>query len=285
MIIPLSIQKFSVLPLRVMFLRKTLRLLVLTGILPVLLPVVLIARSPIFYESNPIQERINSIKHILEGLPVSPTITNPWTLGYSSAWDDLPENILTIEIQFERPEIIDLVAILPSVFIDDNNGRQSFGFPLRFSIEQLLTTGEAQMISNYLDKDYPLVGMGPELFPCTNPIPTRGLRITVTQRRQNPMWWPTSHVVSMSEVFAFAGQSNIALHGKVTASSSFNLVDAWSPSNLTDGFSLFSQIHRKLNDPSKFFRKSGNEVRLEMDLGKERQIGEIRFWPDRKSVV
>lgn len=241
-------------------------------------------RSPIYYESDPIEEEISRIRGILQGLPVSPSLANPWTLGYASAWDDLPESPLTIEIIFERPEVIDLVAILPSVFIDDSSNRQSFGFPVRFSLERLLPDGSVRKIANYLEEDYPEVGIGPQLFPCANPVPTSGLRITVTRRSRNPTWWPTSHLVAISEVFAFAGERNVALHGKVTASSSFKLPDAWSPSYLTDGFTLFSPIHRRLNDPTRYFRALGDEVRLEMDLGRERRIDELRLWPVVQSV-
>jgi signal transduction histidine kinase len=86
-------------------------------------------------------------------------------------------------------------------------------------------------------------------------------------------------VLALSEVFAFAGERNAALHGKVTASSSFDLPDAWSSSYLTDGFSLFVPINRKLRDPTQCFRGFGDEVQLEMDLGKERRIDEFRLWP------
>lgn len=247
-------------------------------------PCTLLARSPIFYESDPIQEEITLIKDILQTLPVSPTLARPWTVGYASAWSDEPESPLTIEIQLGKPETVDLVAILPSVFIDDNAIRQSFGFPVRFSLERLLPDGSAEMIGDYLHKDYPEVGMGPELFPCKTPVPTSGLRITVTRRGRNPTWWPTSHLVALSEVFAFAGERNVALHGKVTATSSFNLPDTWGPSCLTDGFSLFSPIQRNLNDPTRYFRGLGDEVRLEIDLGKERQIDEFHFWPVVQSI-
>ncbi len=265
--------------------RKTLLLVVMLAAASAgLLWNMLHVRSPIFYESDPIEAEISRIKAILQTLPMSPTLASPSTLGYSSAWDDLPESPLTIEVEFGKPEAIDLVAVLPSVFIDDTGVRQSFGFPVRFSLELLLQDGSVQLIADYLEKDYPEVGMGPQLFPCANPVPTRGLRISVTRRSPNPTWWPTSHLVALSEVFAFAGERNVALHGKVTATSSFDLQDAWATSFLTDGFSLFSPIHRKLHDPTQYFRGLGDEVRLEMDLGKERRIDEFRLWPVVQSI-
>ena len=247
-------------------------------------PGYLSAASPMFYESEPLQQEIDRTKAIIDTLPATPG-ANPWTLGYASSWDDSPENPLTIEIQFSRPEVIDLVALLPAVYSDTGNVRQNFGFPLRFSLERLLPDGSAQMIANHLEEDYPDPGFGPQLFPCPDPVLTSGLRITVTRRALNPTWWKTSHVAALSELFAFAGERNVALRGNVTASSAFNLDGAWSPSYLTDGFSLYSPIDYQLSDPTKIFRAQGNEVRLEMDLGGERRIDEFRLWPVVYSVM
>lgn len=256
----------------------------LTAAWMAIFPGYLCAGSPIFYESEPLQQEIDRTKAIIETLPTTPG-TSPWTLGYASGWDDSPENPLTIEIRFSRPEVIDLVAMLPAVYPDKSNVRQNFGFPVRFSLERLLPDGSARMIANHLEADYPDPGFGPQLFPCAHPVPTSGLRITVTRRAPNPTWWQTSHVVALCELLAFSGDRNVALRGKVTASSSFNLDGAWSPSYLTDGFSLYSPIDHRLSDPNRIFRALGNEVRLEMDLGGERRIDEFRLWPVVYSVT
>lgn len=242
------------------------------------------ARSPIFYESEPIVREIDRIVEIISTLPMNSTNASPWTLGYASSWDDPPESLLKIEIQFKQPEVIDLVAMLPASYTATDNTKQSLGFPVRFSLERLLPDGSAEVIADHLDKDYPEPGMGPQLFPCAKPALTSGLRITVTRRAPNPTWWATSHVVALSEVFAFAGDRNVALHGKVTTSSSYDLHDVWSPACLTDGFSLYSPINHQLNDPTKSFRGIGKEVRLEMDLGKSHRLDEFRLWPVVRAI-
>lgn len=186
MIFPLAIPTFPRLPLLGLFRAKLRSLVALAAVAMVLFPNTLSARSPIFYESDPIELEIERIKATLQILPVSPTIANPWSLGYASAWDDLPESSLTIEIKFPQAEVIDLVAILPAVHIDDSGVRQTFGFPVRFSLERLLPDGTAQIIADHLDRDYPELGMSPQLFPCPAPVATSGLRITVTRRAGNP---------------------------------------------------------------------------------------------------
>ena len=249
------------------------------------LSVGIISAKPLtFFENEPIQQEIDRIKATLGTLPIMVTHASPWTLGYAASWDDPPEAPLTIEIAFAEPAEIDLVAMLPATYTDPFNVKQSFGFPVRFALERLLPDGTVEMIANHLHEDYPEPGMGPQLFPCPNAALTEGLRITVTRRAPNPTWWSTSHVVALSELFAFVGERNAALHGKVTTSSSYKLQGAWAPDYLTDGFSLYSQIDHKLSDPTKSFHAFADEVRLEMDLGKDHQIDEFRLWPVVRAV-
>ena len=242
------------------------------------------AKPLTFFENEPIQQEIDRIKATLATVPIMATHASPWTLGYAASWEDQSEAPLTIEITFAEPAEIDLVAMLPATHTDDLNMKQSFGYPVRFSLERLLPDGSAKMIANHLDEDYPEPGMGPQLFPCPDAALTIGLRITVTRRARNPTWWSTSHVVALSELFAFVGERNAALHSKVTTSSSYKLQGAWAPDYLTDGFSLYSQIDHKLGDPTNSFHAFADEVRLEMDLGKDNRIDEFRLWPVVRAV-
>ena len=278
MIIVSNIPGFPGFSLRGLFPGKLRRLVALSVTSMAFFPNTLCAESPIFYESEPLQRKIDSIKATMDTLPLSATHPAPWTFGYASSWDDVPEKPLTIEINFPKAEVVDLVVMLPATLTDYANVKQSLGFPVRFSLERLLPDGSVEMIANHLKADYTEPGMGPQLFPCPKPVPTLGLRITVTRRARNASWWRTSHVVALSELFAFAGDRNVALHGQVTASSSFDLDGVWSPACLTDGFTLYSPTSHKLSDPTKSFRAFGEEARLEMDLGKEHRIDEFRLW-------
>ncbi|MGL4400355.1 MAG: sensor histidine kinase [Luteolibacter sp.] len=242
-------------------------------------PNLLWAETSVFFESDPLEEQINSVRETMDSMPLSATHPAPWTFGYASSWDDEPEKPLIIEIKFMKAEVVDLVVMLPATLTDFANVKQSLGFPVRFSLERLLTDGSVEMIANHLNADYEEPGMGPQLFTCPKPVLTTGLRITVTQRAKNASWWRTSHVVALSELFAFAGDRNVALHGRVMASSSFNVEDAWAPEYLTDGFLLYSQTNHKLSDPTHVFRSFEDEVQLEIDLGQQRVVDEFRFWP------
>ena len=249
------------------------------SILASLGPALVCARSLFPDQAEPIRRQIEQREAQLQTLPVSPMNTCPWTLGYASNWHDDPLKPVTIRVIFPEPATIDLVALLPATYTDDQNQVRALCFPLRFSIERVLTDGSVQMIANHLDQDYEAPGISPQLFPCPNPVPASGLQITVTRRAPNPTWWPTPRLVALSELFAFTGERNAALNSQVVASSSFDFPYVWSPTCLTDGFSLYSQINHKPGDPTRNFSIAQDEVCLEMDLGAIHGIDELRLWP------
>lgn len=249
-----------------------------------LFPELVLAWAPLPSLTDPIRQEIKQVEAELRTLPVTPINTSPWTLGYSSKQDEPPELPLQVEIRFPEPETIDLVALIPATYTDDQNELNSFGFPVRFSIERILPNGTVQMIANHLEAAFPAPGIEPQLFPCPDPVPTAGLRITVTERAPNATWWRASHIVALSELFAFDGDRNVALNAPVEASSSFEFSYVWSPTCLTDGFSQFSPIDHSLTNPMKNFSELSEEVILKFDLGKTFRIDEFRLWPVVHSI-
>lgn len=249
-----------------------------------LLPAQVFALSPFSKESDTIRQEIEQVESELKTLPVSPSNATPWTLGFSSSQQDSPEAPVEIEIRFSEPRNIDLVALLPATYTDDQDQVKAFGFPTRFSIELLLPDGSWQLIADHLDQDYPEPGIEPQLFPCPTPVATAGLRIICPKPTPNPTWWKASHIVALSEVFAFEGDQNIALNAEVEASSSFTFSYVWAPSCLTDGFSLYSPINHNLTNPMENFSALREQVTLELDLGEMREIDEFHLWPVVHSI-
>ena len=235
-------------------------------------------------KADAIRNRIVPIENELRELPVIPINASPWTLGYSSNNRREPSLPVTIKIDFPAPARVDLVALLPATYTDDENRVRAFAFPLRFSIECVLEDGSAEIIADHLDADYPPPGIEPQLFACSSLKPAAGLRITVTKLAPNPTWWKTSQTTAISEVFAFSGARNIALNAKVEASASFEFSYVWSSTCVTDGFSLFSPIDHSLSNPVENFSALRKEVVLTMDLGKERGIDEFHLWPVDHSI-
>ncbi len=236
------------------------------------------------WDSKPIRAEIGNIEAELETLPVTPINTSPWTLGYSTNQQEDPTAPAVVNITFPEPEVVDLVALLPATYTDDRNQLQSFGFPLRFTIERLLPDGGTQMLVDHRDADYPSPGIEPQLFTCSDTSLTSALRITITKRAPNPTWWQAEQVAALSEVFVFSGDKNVALNAAVEASSTFTFSYVWSPECLTDGFSLFSPIDHRLSNPMADFSALSEAVTLTMDLGETKEIDEFRMWPVVHSI-
>ncbi|MFZ9937107.1 MAG: sensor histidine kinase [Luteolibacter sp.] len=235
-------------------------------------------------KADAIRNRIAPIENELRDLPVIPINASPWTLGYSSNNHVEPQLPVEITIKFRHPAPLDLVALLPATYTDDENEVRAFAFPLRFSIERVLDDGAAEMLADHLDADFPAPGIEPQLFPCSSRELVTGLRITITKLAPNPTWWNTSHTTAISEVLAFSGDRNVALNADVQASASFEFSYVWSVTCITDGFTLFSPIDHSLSNPMENFSALRKEVVVSMDLGEERRIDEFHLWPVDHSI-
>lgn len=230
--------------------------------------------------TSPIREEIDKVETELAALPVFPMNTSPWTMTYSSEQHKAPKLPVTIEVRFSKPEAIDLIALMPGVFTDQRNKVQSWGFPVRFMIERIFPDGKTDIIVDYRERDYPKPGIDPQFFSCPDPLPTAGLRITVTEPATNSTWWRASHVVSFSELYAFVGEQNAALNAKVKASSSNEFGYLWSTKCLTDGFTHFSPLFHDVEDPENNIIGHGlKKLEVEMNLGEIRLIDEFHLWP------
>ncbi|MDG1302035.1 MAG: histidine kinase [Opitutae bacterium] len=192
---------------------------------------------------------------------------------------DLP---LTIEVRFSQAALIDLVALMPATYTDNQDQLRALGFPKRFILERILEDGTTEIIADYRQTDHPEPGTEPQLFACPAPKPTIGLRLTTTALHGNPTWWTGEHIMALSEIFAFSKNWNVALNAEVQAP--LMLVDhgrIWAPECLTDGFTMFSNIRRSLNNPYIWDFHSGAEsFDLTYDLGEEEaEVDELRIWP------
>ena len=230
--------------------------------------------------TEPIRQEIARVEAELASLPVFPLNTSPWTMTYSSEQHHAPRLPVRIEVRFPEPEAIDLVALMPGIFTDQRNQVQSWGFPVRFMIERVLPDGKTDLLADFRERDYPKPGIDPQFFTCPDPVPTAGLRITVTEPAINSTWWRASHVVSFSELYAFAGEQNVALNAEVKASSSNEFGYLWSTKCLTDGFTFFSPLFHDVEDPeNNIFGHGLEKLEVEMDLGEVRRIDEFHLWP------
>jgi signal transduction histidine kinase len=228
----------------------------------------------------PIRKEIQSIETELASLPIFPVNTSPWTMGYTSEQHREPQWPVEINLKFVETAEVDLVVLMPTSYTDQQNQIQPWGFPVRFTIERILKDGSRELVADYRDRDYPVSGIDPQMFPVPDPQPTIGLRVVVFQAPENPTWWRAKRLVSLSEVYAFAGPQNAALGARVRANSSMEYGSLWSQKCLTDGFTLFSPLFHDLDNPENSIVGMGlRELSVELDLGKVSRVDEFRLWP------
>ncbi|MEM1158550.1 MAG: ATP-binding protein [Verrucomicrobiota bacterium] len=239
------------------------------------------ARAQPFSQSQIIQSEIKQLRTELQQLPQTSLNLTPWTLGYRSDPSDTPESDIEIIVQFQQSAPVDLIVLMPSSYTDDGQELKVYCFPERFMIERLYPDGTSDIVVDYRDQDYPIRGIEPQLFSIPEPKPTSGLRLTVTRMAENPTWVLGAYRTSISELFAFAGNWNVALNQQVSSNSTSTYSYIWTPAALVDGFSLFSPVNRDPKNPNLIPLRIRNvdTVELTFDLARESPIDEYRFWP------
>ena len=237
------------------------------------------AFSFLSHHSSTIQAEVDDIETQLLALPSIPPPSTPQTLGYRSRKLDTQNEEVTIEITFDDPANVDLVVLMPAAFSDWSSKLMAFGFPEGFYIERILPDGSTDMIADHRTNDYRTTGIEPQLFPCADPRPTSGIRITTTACSSVQPPGRIEYTVAFSEIYVFSGNKNVALNARVKTSNSQNVSRVWNEEYLTDGFTLYPPLNLKPNNLQVDFRASAKEIAITYDLGSEKTIDELRLWP------
>jgi signal transduction histidine kinase len=223
-------------------------------------------------EIRQLESEITPLPHLL----LNPS---PWTLGYRSDWITDQHQTHTIDLWFNTPAPIDLIALLPATYSPSSTEVEPFGFPERFTIERIMRDGSSALIVDYSQQDYIVSGIEPQLFQLAEPALADGLRITILRHAENPTWWKTEFITALSEIMVFSGDWNVALGAEVEASSDHPFGYVWTRHGLVDGFSLFSPVSGDLQSPFENFYWFSQELILDFDLGENHGIDELRLWP------
>jgi len=228
------------------------------------------------YQEMDLQKNIHNIEGQLDSLPKESLNFIPWTLGYRSPFIKKNTTQVSIKLEFSKAYEIDSILILPSTYTEDSHELMSFGFPNRFSVEN----SDNAILVDYVNKDYPVPGIEPQIFKLENKVMSQGITFTTYDLAKDATWWSDDHVLSLSEIYVFSGNKNVALNStvKVSHDNQFNFI--WNKNCLVDGFSLFSPVIRKSIHPLKYtFIQSGNTCHLLYDNVNQEPLDEIRLWP------
>lgn len=225
-----------------------------------------------------LESEIASVSAELAMLPEIQPSVMPWTRGLSYHCNRQPDKPVVVTVTFDQPASVDLVALMPTTFLNEDNQLLSDGFPVRFLLEGVADKG-AIPIADYRTRDYPKPGVEPQLFRCIKPALLRGLRLTVTRHAPNQIWSAPSHSMALSEVMAFAGPKNVALNAQVDAPGSRDYGNVWTAEALVDGFTLFSPIDYRQREPNKEYIWTQPRLVVDFEFDEMQSVDEFWIWP------
>jgi signal transduction histidine kinase len=139
-----------------------------------------------------------------------------------------------IQIDFESPHRLDEIVVVPMIRRDARDGFQADGFPKHFRVIAG-TAGDptGQVIATYTNAQEFLPRIAPLCIPCEG-ITASWIRIEAD--RLSLRSYDRQFVFQLSEIMAFSGEKNVALHQSVTSGSNWRDEYAWDKRFAVDGF-------------------------------------------------
>lgn len=232
-----------------------------------------------------VEEKIAAVEQQLATLPKTTHTSAPWTLGYHFIERERKTVFpVVIEIVFTEVVPLDLLVLMPVVYVNENGNLESVAFPEQFMLEIVHPDESVSLIADFRETPYPTPGVEPQLFSCATQKACAGIRITNMNIPHNNRFEQQPNMLGLSEVMAFSGEWNVALNARVIVPRDDRFGYTWAPDCLVDGFSFFSPLDHKIIDPHKIFHAVADSVELLFDLGEEQTVEELRLWPIRFSL-
>ncbi|MDF7826811.1 hypothetical protein P4B35_22480 [Pontiellaceae bacterium B12227] len=140
-----------------------------------------------------------------------------------------------ININFEASVPLNEVMLIPAIRRDTESGFQADGFPRHFRlIAGTDDAPEGRVVAEITYNDEILPRIAPLIIPC-NGIMASWIRIEAEQLSLRA--FDELYVLQLSEILAFSGHENVALHKPVTVSSNRISEDpGWDAKYVVDGF-------------------------------------------------
>ncbi|MDZ8117566.1 sensor histidine kinase [Pontiella agarivorans] len=258
-----------------------------SGLILILLSGILIPQSGTAFINSAVsatEHKIADIQNRLEHLPITSHSASPWTIGYHYLDFGKAELPVVIELTFAETKPVDLIALIPVTYINEQGHHKPAGFSKRFTLELLHADGTSERVADHRKSAYHLEGIEPQLFYPQETNRCTGLRYTAYELSINNRLRQLSRMIALNEILVFSGQQNIALNATVNAPDIFRFGKSWAPECLTDGFMFFSHLDQHEFQAESFFHAYAEELVLTVDLKTEKTIDEFRIWPIRFSI-
>ena len=230
------------------------------------------------FSLSELEQRLAEIDGQLEQLANYSLGTGIGAIGYRSRSYTNANQREWIGIDFGEVFRLDEVMLVPAIRRDTENGFQADGFPIHFRL--VAGTGadtNGATIAEYTCDDRVLPRIAPFRIPC-NGTPASWIRIEADELSARA--FDNRYVFQLSEILAFSGQENIALHKPVETSSEIDPGNTgWNSRYVVDGFVPYLMDAAQGEQSIAYLTPSGagEHPVLILDLGASHPVSKIHL--------
>jgi signal transduction histidine kinase len=183
-------------------------------------------------ELRRIEERLGEITREMERLPE--VREHPWGSRYGHRSADLPGETTPdwVQLDFDRPRMVDMVALMPVNLSYRGEEGAGYGFPKRFRVEVAnhADMRDAVVVVDRSAADVENPGRYPLVFEF-KPVAARYLRLTSLKHcpEDGTYFW------ALEELLVMEGNMPVGTGAKLSVSSSTDLFPLWAPTRINNG--------------------------------------------------
>lgn len=226
-----------------------------------------------------LEKRLGEIDAQLSQLATYSLGSGIGAIGFRSHPQDAPDRPQWIQVDFGRTVPLDEVMLVPAIRRDAANGFQADGFPraLRL-VAGIGADREGQVIAALGPRDELLPRIAPLVIPCQG---TTATWIRIEAQMLSLRAFDARYVFQLSEILAFRGEENEALHATVTSSAGTNPVTAigWADAHVVDGFLPYLMAVPQGRRSAAYHtpRDAAGTVSLTIDLGMRQPLNRMHL--------
>jgi signal transduction histidine kinase len=241
-----------------------------------------------------IDKELAQITPQLAGLPKLPIDDQGGTGGYASIHAHgvpVAESRSVVEVRWAASAVVDLVALVPARRYDARGLDAQYGMPDAFTVELIDAKGEVlgSVGRERAARSHPVRRGHPFVYQVSPPLAAAGLRISAD--RLFPDGDSAENFVhAWAEVFAFAGERNLAQGGEVRSlgGAAPPAPWHWNPAFLVDGQTPLGlpeapgEEHRNIGWLSQGRANASEAASVTVDLGEAVTMDGVRLVPAKR---
>ncbi|MGJ8656593.1 MAG: sensor histidine kinase [Akkermansiaceae bacterium] len=236
------------------------------------------------FSTQELKTKKEEITQRLNGLPIATLNNGVAPSGYRSSPLQRKANAEWAEINFRKPTKVDLVVIVPIIWMDRDGKYQADGFPKAFKVTARdARTGELHVIADYSDTSQLLPRYSPLTIPLESSIEISDLRIDALKPSRRAV--NGDSIFQLAEFMAFHKDELVTLNQPVSVSSEAGKRMGWDKKYLVDGITpyVMNAAQGKSSRPfiSRLWEKESEPLKkaiIDFHLPEAKQIDGIRIY-------